>query len=118
HAIYHILLMSMNYVLPSDHLHSHLFDFPTRRTSDLSAFGRPLIPVRVAHVRTRPSNTAPSVAKIALCTQAARSGGMRPLLPIALDRKSTRLNSSHVSISYAVFCSIQKTLLIITVTMS
>src|SRR5204863_9014823 len=24
--------------------------------------------------------------------------------PIALDRKSTRLNSSHVEISYAVFC--------------
>src|SRR5699024_11325632 len=26
------------------------------------------------------------------------------LLSIPLDRKSTRLNSSHVSISYAVFC--------------
>src|SRR5699024_11511951 len=26
------------------------------------------------------------------------------ILSIALDRKSTRLNSSHVSISYAVFC--------------
>src|SRR6202048_861573 len=25
-------------------------------------------------------------------------------LPCLLDRKSTRLNSSHVSISYAVFC--------------
>src|SRR5690625_6975799 len=25
-------------------------------------------------------------------------------LPHALDRKSTRLNSSHVTISYAVFC--------------
>src|SRR5699024_11612811 len=27
-----------------------------------------------------------------------------PLAPGSLDRKSTRLNSSHVSISYAVFC--------------
>src|SRR5699024_12085339 len=26
------------------------------------------------------------------------------LLNISIDRKSTRLNSSHVSISYAVFC--------------
>src|SRR5690625_5328711 len=26
------------------------------------------------------------------------------LLPQTLDRKSTRLNSSHVAISYAVFC--------------
>src|SRR5699024_12455021 len=25
-------------------------------------------------------------------------------LPLMIDRKSTRLNSSHVSISYAVFC--------------
>src|SRR5699024_11813605 len=28
---------------------------------------------------------------------------------IGLDRKSTRLNSSHVSISYAVFCLKKKT---------
>src|SRR5699024_12163382 len=27
------------------------------------------------------------------------------IVVLALDRKSTRLNSSHVSISYAVFCS-------------
>src|SRR5699024_11904650 len=30
-------------------------------------------------------------------------------LPASLDRKSTRLNSSHVSISYAVFCLNKKT---------
>src|SRR5438067_6203854 len=30
-------------------------------------------------------------------------------LGVALDRKSTRLNSSHVSISYAVFCLKKKT---------
>src|SRR5699024_1813688 len=33
--------------------------------------------------------------------------GLKALLygiPVSLDRKSTRLNSSHVSISYAVFC--------------
>src|SRR5439155_22122651 len=27
-----------------------------------------------------------------------------PVVPLAEDRKSTRLNSSHVAISYAVFC--------------
>src|SRR5438876_9489612 len=32
-----------------------------------------------------------------------QTGGVR-LLPEDLDRKSTRLNSSHPSISYAVFC--------------
>src|SRR5699024_9220345 len=32
-----------------------------------------------------------------------------PYRPVTLDRKSTRLNSSHVSISYAVFCLKKKT---------
>src|SRR5690349_22018569 len=37
--------------------------------------------------------------------QAARQGPCRPLgLHHERDRKSTRLNSSHVEISYAVFC--------------
>src|SRR5438034_10465011 len=34
--------------------------------------------------------------------------GVRPL-PFVLDRKSTRLNSSHTVISYAVFCLKKKT---------
>src|SRR5699024_11678610 len=33
-----------------------------------------------------------------------RRGRAVPLVPDRPDRKSTRLNSSHVSISYAVFC--------------
>src|SRR5690625_423188 len=33
-----------------------------------------------------------------------RQGMARRLLDAVLDRKSTRLNSSHVAISYAVFC--------------
>src|SRR2546427_8121545 len=33
-----------------------------------------------------------------------RSGRSRPRHAIARDRKSTRLNSSHSQISYAVFC--------------
>src|SRR5690554_7012934 len=34
----------------------------------------------------------------------------RRLLQLAPDRKSTRLNSSHVRISYAVFCLKKKTI--------
>src|SRR5690625_6561242 len=34
--------------------------------------------------------------------------GYRLLERLAEDRKSTRLNSSHVAISYAVFCLIKK----------
>src|SRR5438132_7603630 len=53
--------------------------FPTRRSSDLS----------VATVRTwfRPHAPAPTTPSFR-----------------RLDRKSTRLNSSHTVISYAVFC--------------
>src|SRR5438270_2546629 len=38
--------------------------------------------------------------------QASRTGGQRPVRKPRLfqDRKSTRLNSSHSQISYAVFC--------------
>src|SRR5438874_5712521 len=37
--------------------------------------------------------------------QGAERGPLRPTLSISYrDRKSTRLNSSHVEISYAVFC--------------
>src|SRR5690606_28189716 len=39
---------------------------------------------------------------IAVCAGAGGHAGT--LSPFALDRKSTRLNSSHVKISYAVFC--------------
>src|SRR5437868_11016389 len=34
----------------------------------------------------------------------SRSGRREIRQPVGRDRKSTRLNSSHVSISYAVFC--------------
>src|SRR5438067_3758039 len=40
----------------------------------------------------------------AICLRSRRDASGRPL-----DRKSTRLNSSHVSISYAVFCLKKKT---------
>src|SRR5438067_10494794 len=39
----------------------------------------------------------------------AAGRGIGPFHYIYIDRKSTRLNSSHVSISYAVFCLKKKT---------
>src|SRR3712207_7344780 len=45
-----------------------------------------------------------------ILVRAVRAGPRRPRcrlrvpLPLAGDRKSTRLNSSHANISYAVFC--------------
>src|SRR5699024_11510383 len=53
----------------------------------------------------------PSPQNMCICTSthlssATNASGMRPgtLCNVIGDRKSTRLNSSHVSISYAVFC--------------
>src|SRR5690606_41228521 len=60
------------------------------------------------------------VVRLAVRVGAARVGGARGrlahlgvglarLVEEVLDRKSTRLNSSHVKISYAVFCLKKKT---------
>src|SRR5699024_11456769 len=38
-----------------------------------------------------------------------RTDGLKAFKNVFKDRKSTRLNSSHVSISYAVFCLKKKT---------
>src|SRR5437870_8260199 len=47
------------------------------------------------------ARSRPSVTRDAPPT----GGGERPVISLDLeDRKSTRLNSSHVAISYAVFC--------------
>src|SRR5436305_8060192 len=66
--------------------------FPTRRSSDLLRLLRPRRqqgPDRAGHLRDR-GRYAPD-----------QQGRERRQ---AADRKSTRLNSSHVRISYAVFC--------------
>src|SRR5436309_4471735 len=60
-----------------------LHSFPTRRSSDLRG-GRP-----------RASSKARRTCAAASAPASRRSRS---------DRKSTRLNSSHVKISYAVFC--------------
>src|SRR5699024_11963191 len=69
--------------------------FPTRRSSDLSrkSFRRnPKKSLRLRIVLKRKT----FLEVIAVCP---------PVKPwVFKDRKSTRLNSSHVSISYAVFC--------------
>src|SRR5437868_8873779 len=79
------------------HVHPHIIHtFPTRRSSDLSRSDlgdRDLW--RVGHALA-PSGThaRSAVAAAQSCVPDGASA----------DRKSTRLNSSHVSISYAVFC--------------
>src|SRR5437868_9742924 len=78
--------------------YGELHSFPTRRSSDLGARG-----ARVEDVRRRADGELQVVAG-----RRDRGHRRRPATtcssPSARDRKSTRLNSSHVSISYAVFC--------------
>src|SRR5207249_7579119 len=86
----------------------NLPSFPTRRSSDLEQrrSGELLLQVRarpLARARRRDLH-AQERARLD-----AEVPAQEPrLLPCAAaqgrDRKSTRLNSSHVSISYAVFC--------------
>src|SRR5207244_13012881 len=88
--------------------------FPTRRSSDLFALAATddiIAPHQRARSRKRkrrhthkganhdPHHPAPRFSE----THRRRGGADRPL-----DRKSTRLNSSHQITSYAVFCSKKK----------
>src|SRR5699024_11666130 len=82
--------------------------FPTRRSSDLvgdygdgSAPPDPITPVDL--LRVDPNGTVSTAASdMSFANGMVLVADGRTL--IVADRKSTRLNSSHVSISYAVFC--------------
>src|SRR5207249_9480995 len=78
--------------------HRDLHSFPTRRSSDLRDFQLSRWQQRRARQEffTRVPGQGNQAGAALRCNQ-------HDLLP-RTDRKSTRLNSSHVSISYAVFC--------------
>src|SRR5690606_41642447 len=96
--------------------HRDLRSFPTRRSSDLYRLaagahkgqlrrsGEPYIthPLAVAGIVARYGMDDVTIAA-ALLHDAVED------TVLTLDRKSTRLNSSHVKISYAVFCLKKKT---------
>src|SRR5205814_9306238 len=96
HLPYHPHTFSFHHAIAHLDLHS----FPTRRSSDLTS----------RQLTIEPAADWPSVMKT-----------IEPFpFPLALskwilikpkekDRKSTRLNSSHLGISYAVFCLKKKT---------
>src|SRR5690606_41670213 len=77
-------------------VHRDLHSFPTRRSSDLVAAGADLPEARGHH---HPRLHRRALGPALLPAAQARRDRARQL-----DRKSTRLNSSHVKISYAVFC--------------
>src|SRR5205814_8848470 len=91
--------------------HRALHSFPTRRSSDLPSaddWGASPGEPEAAPAATPPAtSTAPAAAALsgaAAATPAAATPAAGQGSGGGGDRKSTRLNSSHLGISYAVFC--------------
>src|SRR5205807_10412716 len=96
--------------------HQQLHSFPTRRSSDLD----PSNLCRRRHAM-RPGNFAFWLGTVAVAGLFGAAATAQPApkrepapcfgqnCPRQPDRKSTRLNSSHLVISYAVFCLKKKT---------
>src|SRR5207249_10639512 len=102
------LLITLSFFIYSPLATRHLPSFPTRRSSDLASGETLAYPPRWSpssyselgskwqYVDDGKFLTPTYACRILLLAGHA--------LPRIADRKSTRLNSSHVSISYAVFC--------------
>src|SRR5688500_19195866 len=80
--------------------------FPTRRSSDLELERPPWgTLLRIHHAKLRPStSTRTCGARTGTCSIEWQFVDCPDCLAMRPDRKSTRLNSSHLVISYAVFC--------------
>src|SRR5262245_64425017 len=79
--------------------HRYLHSFPTRRSSDLGAWAQPDSIWRAGDS----SGVRRSIGANGRVDWVRKAGGTSDSV-VARDRKSTRLNSSHLGISYAVFC--------------
>src|SRR5690606_41906445 len=87
--------------------HRALHSFPTRRSSDL---GRPTGSATASSASSAvlsssgPSPPATTSGQTTFSPPSNSSPQSLRIIDDTPDRKSTRLNSSHVKISYAVFC--------------
>src|SRR5207247_5836482 len=95
--MYYLLILST-----SRHCDAHTF--PTRRSSDLGLDRHDVDDRQLEHARVTTG------VVVELKEPAAAHGGRVDRKAEPRDRKSTRLNSSHEWISYAVFCLKKKTI--------
>src|SRR5690606_41979677 len=95
------------FFLVYDRARRYLHSFPTRRSSDLVRLlhlaGRPTYDVRALRTWLKSDESVDTVAFFILRGETDDPAATEQELAL-IDRKSTRLNSSHVKISYAVFC--------------
>src|SRR5690606_42060140 len=94
----------------------HPLSFPTRRSSDLlegrqriKAAAHGLLALVALVARTR-AFLVLVLVDLPVVLDHIVAAGIQRLVVEDADRKSTRLNSSHVKISYAVFCLKKKRL--------
>src|SRR5439155_22590673 len=105
------------FCFPYPRYHATLHSFPTRRSSDLHVPRRryrdePLAvggTVGGQGVRHHEVRVVRGTERAVLAERGAPLQGALRVEAGRGDRKSTRLNSSHVAISYAVFCLKKKT---------
>src|SRR5207253_10858690 len=79
--------------------------FPTRRSSDLDL--APLLQAELGETVVEYQRLKERTGRLDFLDLLIRARDL--LIQSRRDRKSTRLNSSHVAISYAVFCLKKKT---------
>src|SRR5690606_40151190 len=98
-----VLFFFLRCPLPHPDLHS----FPTRRSSDLEAGFKGRSKLAGSTWQSYYGSYAyrsDSIPEQSSQTQELNRTGLDRSASLRLDRKSTRLNSSHVKTSYAVFC--------------
>src|SRR5204863_9418290 len=101
----HLSLVNYFFFYCSDD-HPDLHSFPTRRSSDLRTIIKVFAYAHVAvegHIFRHVAQVSPCLKRLCKNIEPGDGGATRSRRH-ETDRKSTRLNSSHVEISYAVFC--------------
>src|SRR5205814_3963407 len=104
----YIIVIYHSYYQHHSH-HPYLHSFPTRRSSDLIAatntdVGGPS-DTETTHIADIDLlERAVSCLRVIEAIRQPVAPGLAGILQGQGDRKSTRLNSSHLGISYAVFC--------------